>query len=120
MNFAIAIFVAAFVLMLVHDWLSRRPGFQGLLNTPGRVRVDKAAEAFWPACLGGAVLAMTAIQVHDGAFNGLRMGLVQRGEHPVWFWLIAAVMFLVSTAMLILNLADVARALKLPGGPPER
>lgn len=114
MNLAIGIFVAAFVLMLLHDWLSRRPGFQGFITTPVRVRADKAAGALWLACLGGSVLAMTAIQVRDGVFSGLRMGIVQRAEHPFWFWSIAAILFLASAAMLIWNLADFVRTLTLP------
>jgi hypothetical protein len=112
MTVAIAIFAASFALMLLHDWLYRRPGYQRLLTTPGRVRTDKAAGPLFLACLGGAVLAMTVIEVASGVIKGVRLGVIQRVDHPVWFWLIVVIMGLASTGMLVWNLVDFVRALK--------
>ncbi len=112
MTLAIAIFVAAFLLMVLHGWLYRRPGYQRLLTTPVRVRADQATEPLLLACIGGAVLAITVIEIVSGVIKGVRLGVVQRAEHPIWFWLIIVIMGLASSGMLIFNLQDFARALR--------
>lgn len=110
MTIAACIFAIAFLLALSSDRLiavvQRRRDAASVLRTQ-----EIITSLLW-ATMGGAVLAMIVIQMLAGVFQGVRIPMIDRAQHPFWFWTIAGGLFVASFAMVIWNLRDFVRALK--------
>lgn len=110
MTLVACIFIVAFLLTLISDRLiarvQRKRGAASVLRTQKLI-----ASILW-ATMGGAVLAMTVIQMLAGVFQGVRIPLIVRAQHPFWFWTITGGLFIASCAMVVWNLREFVRALK--------
>ena len=110
MTIASCIFAVAFLLALFSDRLTaivlRRSGAGAVLRTQKLI-----APLLW-VTMGGAVLAMTVIQMTTGVFQGLRIPMIARAQHPFWFWTITGGLFVASFAMVAWSLRDFVRVLK--------
>lgn len=68
-----------------------------------------ATPLFWTA-MGGACLAMSIIEMRMGIIQGVRIGVIPRAEHPIWFWGITGGICLASLVIVFLGFGDFARA----------
>jgi hypothetical protein len=115
MTIAACIFAVAFLLTLISDRLIAR--VQRKRGAASVLRIQKLIASLLWATMGGAVLAMTVIQMLAGVFQGLRIPMIVRVQHPFWFWTITGGLLIASFAMVVWNLRDFVRALKSPANP---
>ncbi len=115
MTIASCIFAVAFLLALFSDRMiavvQRKRGAASVLRTQ-----EIITPLLWTT-VGCAVLAMTVIQMLAGVFQGVRIPMIARAQHPFWFWTITAGMMIASFAMVVWNLQDFVRALRSQANP---
>ena len=106
------VLLVALVLMLVADkllagaWLKRRLGEETCR------RYDGIVHGVLQAVIGCAFLIINIDACRIGRYEGVRMGVITRAEHPYLFWTLAAFFFPSSILFVGWGIAEFVQSLK--------